>query len=379
MVTYLPIRNITMRVLHVFNEIKFSGAEIMYAAAAPTFKKEGVEMYALSTASNIGEYAPNFREKGIEVIHRNMPGSTSILESVRYFFEIKKILTEYKIDLIHIHRANAKFLFGLISFVLKLKCIYTVHNTFKCKKITWVKHYLVRYVLQNWFKVTFQSIGQSVYENELNYFKTKTIRINNWYDSMKFYQGTEMEKSSIRKKLNIPLESFVIISTGGCTKIKNHEDIIRAIAGIKNNKDIVYLHLGIGQETECEKQLAQEMNIGKNIVFLGNQENVREYLVASDVYIMSSHFEGLSIATLEAMACGIPCILYDVPGLRDLIVNESTGFLIKPHFEEIKNKIEYCMSNPLIAKSIALSGMREAKEEYLLEKNSHKIVLLYNQ
>ena len=59
-----------MKILHLFNEIKFSGAEVMYTQAAPLFQKEGYEMLAFSTGPLLGDYAPMFEKNGITVFHK---------------------------------------------------------------------------------------------------------------------------------------------------------------------------------------------------------------------------------------------------------------------------------------------------------------------
>src|SRR5690606_27550659 len=117
-----------------------------------------------------------------------------------------------------------------------------------------------------------------------------STKINNWYNSKRFYECTDSEKSEVKKKLNIPNDVFVIISVGGCAEIKNHHDILRAIANLKEKLNILYLHLGKGK-TECEeKQLSEDLGINGLVRFEGNKDNVRDYLLASDVFVMPSKF-----------------------------------------------------------------------------------------
>ena len=119
----------------------------------------------------------------------------------------------------------------------------------------------------------------------------------------------------LRHQLGIPKDKYVIISTGGCSAIKNHHDILQAITLLPNSENILYLHLGSGKTEKEEIELVKSLDIADKVHFLGNKDNVRDYLITSDLYLMPSLFEGLAIAALEAMACGIPSILYDVNGL----------------------------------------------------------------
>ena len=62
-----------MKIVHVLNELKFSGAEIMYVDAARVFQEKGGDLMVVATAPEIGEYAPNFERAGYEVFHKPFP------------------------------------------------------------------------------------------------------------------------------------------------------------------------------------------------------------------------------------------------------------------------------------------------------------------
>lgn len=367
-----------MRVLHIFNEIKFSGAEIMYANAVPLFNKNGFELLAIATGESVGDFELEFKKREIKVWHKPMPSFPHIINRICYVYQLISFVKEQDINLIHIHRSNAKWTFGLIAKIVGIKSVYTAHNVFKNRKITWIKAYLERFSARKWFGVQIHTIGQSVYENELYYYKTPSIRINNWYDSQKFYPvESEKEKEILRKKLNIPIDHFVVISTGGCSIVKNHHAILHAIASITENKKVTYIHLGSGATENEERDLVNELGLVSNVLFLGNKVNVRDYLVASDLYLMPSKFEGLSIASIEAMACGIPAILYNVPGLRDLIHDNDNGLLIEPKIEALAGGIDWIIENPLESKKMATKALRYVNDEYSMDRNVGQIIKLY--
>ena len=370
-----------MRVLHIFNEIKFSGGEIMYSCASSIFQKEGFQLYALSTGPEIGEYCQNFRDNSITVIHKPVPTSILYFFSwLSYFYFMYNLIKTDSIDIIHIHRADVFFFFSICAFFTKKKCIYTVHNVFKHRRMTWLKGYGERLIARKFFNLTFQAIGESVYLNELNYYRNPSIKINNWYDPLKFYPVTsEFEKSEIRRKLDIPKKAFVIISVGGCSQIKNHFDIIKALKNVASERKILYLHLGSGN-TECsERDMVQTLNLSNFVRFVGNKQNVRDYLIASDIFVMTSHFEGLGNAAIEAMACGIPTILYDVPGLRDLIKIENSGYLIEKKVETLADKIVLLYENDSLVKEIGKNSFKFVEENFSMDKSTGEIVKFYNK
>ena len=178
----------------------------------------------------------------------------------------------------------------------------------------------------------------------------KTTKLYNWYGSNRFFPAKLYEKHELRKELDIPDDTLVLISIGGCSDIKRHHHIIRAIPHIVSQQpNVLYLHLGSGDIEEEEKNLADKLGVGKYVRFCSNQQDVRKYLVASDIYLMPSKFEGISITTIEAMACNIPAILYDVPGLRDFNKKGENSILIPSDYKLLAEKTLYLHKHPEVA------------------------------
>ena len=366
-----------MKILHLFNEINFSGAEIMYAQAAPLLQKEGCELLAYSTGERLGDFSPVFERNNITLFHKPINFRSLSFKGIKYYLELYRFLKIEHINVLHIHRSTLIFV-AIIAWLAKVKCIKTQHNTFHNRWFTLPYAIIWRFMLRTFFKVTFQTIGESVYLNELNYYKNPSVRINNWFDEMRFYpaQNTQ-EKIHLRNQLAIPQDAFVVISTGSCSHIKNHHDIIKALSLIKDKINVVYLHLGQGATEQEEKQLAVDLGISEMIRFLGNQDTVRDYLAAADLFIMTSKFEGLSIASIEAMACKLPCLLYDAPGLRDLITNDDNGYLIDPDYHLLADKIIDVQQNSSNSLEKANNAFKFASREFSMSVSVQKIIALY--
>lgn len=368
-----------MRVLHIFYELKYSGAEIMYADAATLFQQEGVELHALSTSHVIGDFENRFKSESIKIHH--IPLTLREINPCHIWHFCKKLLKlikTHKIEVLHIHRSRHFVFFSLVGYIAKIKVIRTVHNVFKHRKLTWLKGYLERYTATRFLNVKFQAIGESVYNNELYYYKNKSTVINNWYDENKFYATkTSSEKKELRASFGISTAATVIISTGGCSLIKNHHDIIKALQLVNQKIECFYLHLGQGITESEEQLLAKELEVSDKILFLGNREDVRNYLILSDIYLMPSRFEGLGNAALEAMACGLPSILYDVPGLKDLIRDNDNGFLISESHAILADKILYLYENPELRNAMGNNAKHFAEQNFSMQKGVKGILELY--
>ena len=365
-----------MKVLHIFNEITFSGAEIMYAQAAPLFQREGFEILAFSTGPQKGDFTPDFKKKGITVIHQPINFKILSLKWFKYYFNLYHFLKKEKIKVLHIHRSDIIFA-AFIAFLAKTRCIKTQHSTFRNRWFTLPYAVAWRFVLRNFFHVIFQTIGESVYLNELNYYKNPSIKVNNWFNENQFYAPSTKEKINFRNQLGIARNVFVIISVGSCSECKNHHDIIKALSLVKDKMKVIYLHLGKGSTEQEEKQLAISLCVSDSIRFLGKRNNVRDYLIAADLFVMTSQYEGLGNSALEAMACRTPCILYNSVGLRDLIKDNNNGLLIERSHQLLADKILEIQKNQDLAYSRANNAFEFVDREFSMSVGVKKIIDLY--
>ena len=368
-----------MRVLHVFHELKYSGAEIMYVDAAPVFNSLGCDLSVVATATNLGEFAPKFEEAGYTVYHKTIPNKKSILNRVRYYIKFIKFIKSKRFDLVHNHSSATYWGMALCAKLAGVKCVYTFHNVFSTSWYSRWYHIWLRWSAKKLFNCTFQTISNSVYHNECSTFFNNTTLINNWYGSNRFYPANEGEKKAIRKEMDIDENALVLISVGGCSHIKRHSDIIKALPLIiEKYSNTIYLHLGEGDVLCEEEELAMELGVNKNIRFLGNQNNVRHFLIASDIYLMPSKFEGLPITTIENMGCAIPSILYDVPGLRDFNKESETAILIEEDVNVLAKQVILLHSDKSKQHQIIMNATQNVNILYNIKKNALDIFNLYH-
>lgn len=366
------------KVLHILHELKYSGAEIMYAGAAPVFQELGYELYVINSAARLGEYAVHFEKAGYKVLH--WPYPKGILERWKYYANVIKFIKSEHIDVIHIHDSGLKWGMSYCAWRAGIKVVYTCHNCFPIRWFSRPYQIYLRYTAKHIFSCKIQSISNSVYNNELHRFYNRTTLINNWYNNRRFFPATEEEKQMVRKGLGILNQTLVLISVGGCSLIKQHTEIIKALSEvIKAQPDVLYLHLGEGSLLDEEVKLAQSLGVSDHIRFLGNKDDVRRFLIAADIYLMTSQFEGISITTIEAMACRIPAILYDVPGLRDFNSQQECAMLIEADHHILAKSILSLYSNKSYAERLKNDAYKRVNTIYNMDVNVGKIVELYKK
>lgn len=156
-------------------------------------------------------------------------------------------------------------------------------------------------------------------------------------DTSRFGKQNDGEK--IRQELSIPKDQFVLLSVGELNENKNHESVIRAIAGM----NLTYLIVGAGDKRECLESVAKE--VGSDVILTGRRNDVAEIYQAADAYILPSYREGLNVSLMEAMASGLPCLCGRIRGNVDLI-DEKGGYLFAPHkVDEIRDAVVEVMEH----------------------------------
>ncbi|MGM9661026.1 MAG: glycosyltransferase family 4 protein [Faecousia sp.] len=134
------------------------------------------------------------------------------------------------------------------------------------------------------------------------------------------------ERSNIRTELNLTEEDFLVLSVGELNENKNHQVILRALARLRDD-GIHYIICGKGELWERLQTMVRELKLEANVHFLGYRKDVAEICLQADVFAFPTRREGLGLAALEAMYCGLPVIASNTRGIQDYMVDGKSGFL----------------------------------------------------
>lgn len=308
----MPNRHSLLRVLHILGELKHSGAEMMYHAAAQAWRTQEIHCDIMSTGKSLGVMAPVLASDGCRIHH--LPFS----RSPRHLWRVYRFLLRSRYDVVHIDVEQGNFWYGLLARLAGTRRVFrSVHSVFAFEGLLKLRRRWQRQLLRVMGVVTI-TIGDSVSRNEFERFGNPSFQIPNWFDDRRFIPPTPAEREAARLRLGIPDGALVLISIGNCAEVKNHAAILRALALLHRELPVFYLHVGAEDTHGSERILAAELAIAKKVIFHGFAEDPVPLLHAADVYVASSLHEGFSCAALEAIGTGLPAILSDVPGLRDI-------------------------------------------------------------
>lgn len=362
-----------MKVLHVLNELKPSGAETMLCIAAQSFSEKGVNAEVLSTGAQLGAHAPQFEKAGYKIHH--LPFS----HSPRFFFMLYRLFRAGKYDAIHLHTERANFWIGLTALLaMPGRVLRTIHSNFDFTGGLRIRRSLQRKLL-SLLGLVHVSIGPSVQKNELTTFGLKTRRVPNWYDDTKFIPATHAEYLKARIEFNLPENRVVVVTVGNCSKVKNHESLIHAMAMLPAEIRPIYLHVGNEEAGFPERKLTNKLGISETVKFFGPLTDIRTVLAASDVFVMPSLYEGFSIAAIEGFASGLPAILTDVPGLRDFRSEYVGVRYAQTDVESIRDALcEFLKMHPDDRRMLAKNYAEKSQKLYGIEKGVSGYFKIYS-
>lgn len=363
-----------MKILYVFNSLEYSGAELMYIQAAYTLIQRGYEISVVATGEEIGACSETFKEKGFVVHHLPLVNCKSICKVARFIRAVSSIIKNQGITHLHCQSNRLFFLCAYIAHKNGIKSIYSINNMFDCKSLLFPYHKLKRVIAHKLWGMRYHSGSDTVYQHEKAYWHNDTEIVYWWYDENEYYPAFQNEKKQNRQQLNIPEDTFVLMTAGGCSNIKRHNDIIEATKIIlKEIPNFLFVHLGRGRLEEKEKQLAKELNVEDNVWFCGNQSDFRKFLLVADVFTMTSTKEGLSNATIDALACGIPAVLYHVSGLWDYNIDGDNTLQIKESPRDLAEAVISLYKDEKLRLSYSEKGKELVSRKY---KSSNNIVTL---
>jgi glycosyltransferase involved in cell wall biosynthesis len=211
-----------------------------------------------------------------------------------------------------------------------------------------------------------------VYNNEKKIFKSV-----HGVDTRIYNPVSEEEKLQLRKKLNIPHNSFIIISVGYLIKRKGFDELFIIISKLK----IPFLYIIVGDfkvpKWHYMYNFNDEMNylfnkgkrlLKEKVLFIGPKENVNEYLKSSDIFLMNSKQEGFPPNALqEAMACGIPPVICYIYGSENSIIENKKNSLIYNDIIEVNKLIESCYYDKTYLKRLGNQANRSIIEQASFE------------
>jgi glycosyltransferase involved in cell wall biosynthesis len=299
------------------------GAEKLLLDLLPVYAKRGQTVDLLTLNANETPFLQQLRDAKSNGIF-SLGGS---VYNPLHVFRLMKFLRKY--DVVHVHLFPSLYWVALAKLLSrsKAKIVYTEHCTTNWRMEQAAVKPFDRFIYRLYDRIV--CISGEVKNAIAPYAKGdpgKYVVIENGVDLSKIKNAEALQKADLGLK---PTDKVVI----QVSRFQPQKDQKTAIRAVKDLAEDVHLMLvGEGEELEPCKKLAAELQIAHRVHFMGVRMDVPRLLKTADVVLLSSHFEGLSLSSIEGMASGKPFIASNVPGLGEVV--SGAGLL----FEESDEK-----------------------------------------
>jgi glycosyltransferase involved in cell wall biosynthesis len=206
------------------------------------------------------------------------------------------------------------------------------------------------------------------------------------------YNGVDQElfkplekEESILEQRGIPRSENLILSVGAVNLLKGQRFVIECLPRIQNEyRDVVYVNAGRANNPSYLYSLlarARELGVAEKVKFLGSvpQEDLVKLINSATIIVHPSVKESFPLAVLEAMACGMPVIAFDVGGIPEVISNEIDGLILQPSEVELERAITRVLGDTALQKSLGARARAKVVAEFTWVKTADHIRAVYGQ
>lgn len=323
-------------------------------------------------------------DKGCRVYNINFQRSPLNTGNYSAYKDLKKIIKNEKYDLIHTHTPVASVISRLACKNIKdIKVLYTAHG-FHFHKDAPLQNWLIYYPIEKWlsrYTDCLITINEEDYKTAINKkFKAKEIKMVHGVgvDLNKFEPQTMEKRNLSRKDYGYSEDDFILFYAAELNANKHQDLLINVLNNLKDKMPNIKLLLaGTGSLESQYKEQVNKLDLNKNVEFLGFRSDIKNLLMLSDVAVASSRREGLPVNVMEAMATGLPLVVTDVRGHRDLVKNDVNGYLVATDdVQGFVNAVEKIYKDKNLAKEFGKKGL-DLVQKYSLENVMEEMKEIY--
>lgn len=355
-----------IRVLHIFmGEMTFGGIEQIVMDIYRNIDKDTIQFDFMFHSNNTGVFSKEIEELGGKIYLQ--PTKKNLFKCYR---SMKKIFINNNYDIVHIHTTYAiTYIDALVAKKSGVKniIIHSHNNSANLKKK--IIHYLLR---NNQKKLATTKLSCSSLASKWMFKDDSAFVIKNAIDINKFSYNEET-RNNIRKELNLS-NKFILGNVARFSYQKNHKYLLKIFEEYRKiNVNAHLLLIGSGEDLPKIKKLISKNNINESVTILPPKSDIQNYMMAMDIFLLPSRYEGLGIVAVEAQALGMNVIITDMAPKEVKLTNNLVFQSVK------KNVNRWCES---IEKMRLSKGDNNVYEKiinsgYIIEETVKEISNMY--
>lgn len=355
-----------MRILHVITSLYTGGAEHLLVDLLPLLTDGGKNQVGLLLMNGVDTpFKRMIEQKGIKVYSLSV---TNDVYNPLNIFKMRKYLRGY--DIIHTHNTACQLYVPIARLLSSNSAIlatteHSSSNRRRSKK--WLKP------IDCWMYNQYSAIvciADKARKNLEEYIDKRNCiyTISNGVDVGRFIRPIK----DISKQ-----NHFVITMVAGIRVEKDHATLLKSMTHLPDNYRLQIVGGGEKENRDLVQSICHELCLDDRVTFMGVRQDVPDILEQSDIVVLSSHWEGLSLSSIEGMASGRPFIASDVDGLREMV--GGAGVLFEHgNDKDLADKIRFLCEHPDEYRQVAERCQTKARQ-YDISVMASKYLELYTQ
>lgn len=346
-----------MKILHIANHVKQTGNGIVNVMVDLACEQSNLG-HNVAVASEGGNYVELLQNNNIQ--HFTLDQTRRAAQMMQAFFNFRKIVKQFKPDIIHAHMMTGALLSRYLKGFQKYKIVTHVHNEFQKSA--------------NYMKVgdTVIAVSQAVADSMSNRgVEEQKLRV--------VLNGTIGSKR-IEDLGSISLKGRPIITVAGLNERKGISDLLEAfdIVSVECPDTELYI-VGDGPERDLFKTRASQSFNSQRIHFEGFQSNPQKYMSSSEVFVLASHKDPFPLVLVEAREAGCAIIATEVDGIPEALDYGESGMLIPPKApDKLAEAIIKMLHDEELRKKYRLSA-QQGLDFYKVERVAKETIKIYEE
>jgi glycosyltransferase involved in cell wall biosynthesis len=251
--------------------------------------------------------------------------------------QLRTLVRDRRIDLIHVHLPYSA-MGARLAFPRRIgpRIVYTEHGPWEYyRRSTYVGNMLTFFRNDHVFAVS-EDVSRSIrYPTGLSFLRMPPVEtLHHGVD----FQHLDSDESQpdVRSELGLSADALVVGIVANFRRQKRHDLLLHAVERVSRLRPGArFVLVGQGPLEDDARRLVKKLGIAEVVLFTGLRHDVPRLMRAFDIFALSSEWEGLPIALLEAMYCGTPAVVTDVGGIREAIENGKEGIVVPPNNPEL--------------------------------------------
>ncbi|MBI4524219.1 MAG: glycosyltransferase [Deltaproteobacteria bacterium] len=378
-------------VLHLIETLTIGGAERLLSRLVLHLREGEYDPVVCSLSD--GPLRAELEGRGVPVLTFHIARRSVILlplflkDVIKTVIRLIILIRRRKIDIIHAHLPDCAILAGIVGKLSGTAVVATYHglgifpsgrNKFDPRNVLRAVFYRLAGKLADRSIAVSDSV-RDLLRDSFRIHSSKIVVIYNGAEVSEYERPVDSE--SVLSEWGLRQDDKIVTCIGRLVWNKGHEVLIRAgqeVVGHYPSARILIVGDGPGRENL--RGLVSQLGLGRHVLFLGERSDIPEILAVTQVFVLPSFAEGISMALLEAMAAGKPAVVTAVPGNRDVVVDQETGILVPVQDSSaLAEAICNLLADSSLAEKMGALGRLRIKARFDFEKTWRSTERVYDE